>query len=176
MIPTRTKASIAGLNKMIDYIDTFYDVSQLTILEVGSWAGTSANEFAKRFKHVTCVDPWEPTKGTITERQNVKEAEKEFNRMMASHDNITKIKGRIEDVYKKLPEFDVIYIDGEHTYKAVQRDIFLCWFLVKSVIAGHDYCGKFSGVVKAVNQRFRPDKIFSDSSWVHIKERDKING
>lgn len=51
--------------------------------------------------------------------------------------------------------FDVIYIDGDHTYDGVKSDLYLSFKKVKNggLICGHDYTEKmFPGVVKAVNE------------------------
>ena len=34
------------------------------------------------------------------------------------------------------------------------------------VLCGHDYQGRFPGVIKAVDEFRRPDKIFKDTSWM----------
>jgi hypothetical protein len=177
-VPKRLPASLRGLRDFINWIDKFYDVSQLTILEVGSWAGCSANEFAQRFKVVYCVDPWETQKNSlITVHNDVHEAEKEFEKVKAKYDNVFKIRHRIEDFINELEDksIDIIYIDGIHTYKAVKRDIELCLPKCKLFISGHDYWrGKFDGVIQAVNEKFgRPDHTFPDRSWIYKLERNK---
>lgn len=161
MIPRRNKQLTKGLNDLCEYL-LLKGVKE--VLEVGSWAGSSAAIFAKYF-NVTCVDPWEPTPGTISDRYSMVEVEKEFDKICKKYNNITKIKARIEDVV--LEPVDVIYIDAEHTYDAVKRDLAKCLPYCKMFIAGHDYWyKKFPGVVKAVNEIGKPDKIFCDSSWV----------
>lgn len=174
MVPKRLPASIRGLNQFVNYINQYVDTQQLTILEVGSWAGSSAEVFAKRFENVICVDCWEVTKGTVSEKHNVKEAEKEFDKIKAKYKNIYKIKHRIEDIINEFPDkrFDIIYIDACHTYEAVKRDIQLCLPKCKLFISGHDYWPRrFDGVIKAVNEILgKPDKIFPDTSWLKKME------
>lgn len=69
---------------------------------------------------------------------------------------------RVRWVYKKTEDaaediefqLDFIYIDGNHEYSYVKKDINLAVLKVKSggVISGHDYNGGFSGVIKAVDE------------------------
>jgi len=79
---------------------------------------------------------------------------------------------------------DFIYIDGEHTYKAVSRDMADWWPKVKigGILAGHDYNDSNPGTIKAVdefaakyNLEFKITGTNSDRgdagapSWVFIK-------
>ncbi len=174
-IPTRTANSIKGLVEFVDYIAKRHDVSKLTILEIGSWAGTSASVFAKRFKSVICVDAWQPIKDTITERHDMKAVEIAFDSVKARHKNIRKIK---HFSYEVAPMFDnnsidIVYIDGEHTYRAVKKDIEDWLPKCRLFIAGHDYWpGKFPGVIKAVHESIgEPDRVFPDTSWIQEVKR-----
>ena len=168
-IPKRLPKSLKGLDSMIDYIAKFHNTKNLTILEVGSWTGSSAEVFAKRFKSVLCVDPWESTKNTISAKYNMRKVEKEFNEIEKKYSNIHKLRHRIEDIIHifENKSIDVIYIDGEHTYNVVKRDIGLCLPKCKFFLCGHDYWkGRFDSVIKAVDEFKKPDKIFSDTSWL----------
>jgi hypothetical protein len=100
----------------------------------------------------------------------MKDVEEEFDRMKLKHSNITKIKHYSYDVYEKFNDecFDIVYVDGEHSYDACKQDIELYLPKAKLFISGHDYWPKkFPGVVKAVNLTVgQPDKVFRDTSWV----------
>lgn len=169
MIPRRNKQLLQGLRDMIDYINKFYPTKELTICEIGSWCGSSANEFAKRFKYVYCIDPWISSK-EITTKYNMSEVEAEFDKVKALHNNIFKIKDFSHKVYEQFQDkhFDIVYVDGEHSYEGCKNDIKMFLPKCKRYIAGHDYwLKKFPGVVRAVNETIgKPDKIFKDSSWI----------
>lgn len=65
-------------------------------------------------------------------------------------------------------KFDVVFIDGLHTYEAVKEDIYAWLPLVRKggVLAGHDYNTRFPGVIRAVNERFGSHVRFGpDSVW-----------
>ena len=178
-IPKRLPSSLKGLQDMVDYLNTIHNVNELTILEIGSWVGVSTELFAKSFKQVYAVDPWSKTTG-INTKYNMRQVEREFDNRTIPYDNIVKRKmtsmqyknkllQKLKlDMYKNDPDkFDVIYIDGAHDYKNVSLDIKLWKDRAVKFICGHDYYNKFPGVKKAVNEAFgKPDKVFSDSSWV----------
>lgn len=76
----------------------------------------------------------------------------------------------------ELPDdIDFIYIDGNHDYEFIKKDIELYWEKVAKggILAGHDFFGRFNGVVNAVCE-FSTEKglfIYSDNyDWWFIKE------
>jgi hypothetical protein len=63
--------------------------------------------------------------------------------------------------------YDIIYIDGNHTYEQVKKDIINYYPLIKNngFISGHDYF--IDNVKNAVYETIGlPDKIFIDYSWI----------
>lgn len=166
-IPERTAQSKKGLINFCKYINKFFDTKKLTILEIGSWTGASADIFAQYFQKVICVDPWKIIPNTITDRYNMKDVEKKFNSVMAKYDNIEKIKRMSKDAAKIIMSVDIVYIDADHTYLSVKKDIQLWKDKAKLFISGHDYWKKFPGVIKAVDEMLgKPDKVFLESSWI----------
>lgn len=76
-------------------------------------------------------------------------------------------------------EVDFIYIDGDHRYEGIKRDLELYYPKVKKggVIGGHDYTSspeteeKGFGVFKAVQEFFKKQKIyFHNIDWWVIKK------
>jgi len=63
-----------------------------------------------------------------------------------------------EDAYKhfKNESLDFVYIDGNHDYEFIKRDIELYWSKLKvgGLMAGHDFMEKWQGVIDAVNDSF----------------------
>jgi len=68
---------------------------------------------------------------------------------------------------------DVVFLDMEHTFEAVSKDIELWFDKVKpgGYISGHDYNKWWPGVVKAVDEKFGRDNLtFIDRScWMFKK-------
>jgi hypothetical protein len=64
-------------------------------------------------------------------------------------------KGTSESILSSFPDnyFDVVYIDGDHSYNGVTIDLNLAYSKVKpkGIISGHDYGIKFVPVMSAVD-------------------------
>ncbi len=128
----------------------------MNVLELGSHNGVSTNLFAKYANHVTCVD----MANTIG-----------INNVVNTNTNVTFHNMLFSDFFKtNTSKFDLIYIDGDHTYESVLNDIenSLPLLTYNGVMCGHD-CNEFTpGVEQAVKQCFPNSelRIFSDSSWL----------
>jgi hypothetical protein len=78
----------------------------------------------------------------------------------------------IHDISEKV---DFVYIDACHDYKSVLEDIKTYYPILKSggIIGGHDFCPRYPGVARAVNEFFVNPKIICDNmgnEWWKIKE------
>lgn len=180
MIDVSKALSITGWTsqKELEWLAT--QASKRTnILEIGSWMGRSAVAMATNTRGiVVAVDTW---KGTLEDghqsflkdfpdnwlRQQFLENTKTFS-------NITSIQGKSIDVSKNFlaPIFDMIFIDGDHSYESVKADIGT-WrpLLVKGgLLCGHDYDGGRPGVVKAVRELIpRVRMAGAGSIWMEEK-------
>ena len=65
--------------------------------------------------------------------------------------------------------FDVIYMDADHSYDALKRDIELYLPKCNKIIGGHDYGDDHPEVKKVVEDLFKkPDIVFCDGSWFKV--------
>lgn len=117
----------------------------LHIVEVGSWLGESAimwhgalRDFCAGSGRVICVDPWQPYEGKAgigqlldaeqTRQLNAGTAFASFQnnieRAGASDTNEVR-RGESDEILPALPAgaFDIVYIDGDHSYAQVTKDI-----------------------------------------------------
>lgn len=84
----------------------------------------------------------------------------EYERLKKLYSNDTRVKIHRGYSYEVLNSFgdeyfDMIYIDGDHSYDGVKKDLALAVLKVKNggLIAGHDYnIAEFPGVVRAVGE------------------------
>lgn len=173
MIITMRKVVGDGLLELINAIP-----SGITMAEIGSYAGESTSLFLEsgKIKKLYAIDPW---KNGYDDRDPASNSdmvavENLFNlRMNIFRDNnndieIIKLKMTFEEAFNQLPELDLVYIDGDHTYNGVLVDILLAKKIVKTggIISGHDYRGE-NPIVKALNETLGvPEQIFSDTSWI----------
>lgn len=168
----RNKQTLDALQNVCDYIG---DTSNMTMVEIGCYQGESTQIWCENFKKVFAIDPWVSGKGYDENDYASKEmknaVETTFDSLLKKYDNLEKIKNFSYEVFGQFEDesLDFVYIDGEHTYDGVNKDIELYLPKIKKggYIAGHDYKPKWQGVMGAVNDAFKsPDIVFDDNSWL----------
>jgi len=168
------RSNYIGLQELVDYINQFLNTKEMSMIEIGSYAGESTEFFSSKFKSVLSVDPhlndYDPNDPTIN-FLDLDEVYNIFKKRIDNIPNISHIRKTSDDAYIDLinQKFDFIYIDGMHTYDQVKKDISNYKNLINKggFIGGHDYVNVWDGVVKAVDESLgKPDKIFSDYSWI----------
>lgn len=165
---------ISGLEDLCSYIKEHF-TDNITLVEVGVYTGESTMIFRKCLPNarLICIDPWQsgydPTDAASNSDMNQVEAIFDQRRWLLG--NITKVKGTSED-FKINQKIDIVYIDGNHSYEGVKKDILYWKDKVQLAIAGHDYGSTLHpGVKQAVDESFTIDKTFVDQSWIKIKEQ-----
>ncbi|MEL0102057.1 MAG: class I SAM-dependent methyltransferase [Gammaproteobacteria bacterium] len=133
------------------------------ILEIGSWFGASTLswaqgllKYAKLNSSITCIDAWEPffdmnvhaDHNYANEMEQLLESEFAYNIFLHNMRTIKKelktqhFRGKSENILCQLKNeiYDVVFIDADHTYKSVSKDIKNSLRLVKDggIICGDD--------------------------------------
>lgn len=139
----------------------------LLILEVGTWLGTTAKAMADSLRQckVHCVDTWKGSPSDCTgkcviEAGGADAVYAEFVKRIGDRLNETIFpwrKSSDEASAMHWTQFDVIFIDAEHTYERTKRDILNWWPHLRDdgVMLGHDFhTHGHAGVVKAVEELF----------------------
>lgn len=155
--------------------------SDLIGLEIGNLYGYNARNILDNLsiKKLYLVDPYT----LYSEYLDIKSpfawhAEKVSKEKLALHiDKIIRIKKMSWDAVDEIPDnLDFIYIDGNHSYEYVKKDILLYYPKIKTggVFGGHDYYnqGEAREVKKAVDEWVAENnlKLFTaECDWWVIK-------
>lgn len=91
------------------------------------------------------------------------------NRLRQFQDRCEIHKEQSTDAAKKYKDasLDFVFIDAEHTYEALSKDIRAWLPKIKpgGWIGGHDYAPRWRGVIKAVDQAFPKVRKGKDATW-----------
>lgn len=122
-------------------------------VEIGVYGGQSSQLFLENCAFMHFIDPCfeypeNPDKGWFCIESHFRQKMEPFNGRFKF------IKGMSADVADQVPEVDFVFIDGNHSYAYVVKDIALYWPKVKSggFLCGHDYSGGHEEVTRAVDQ------------------------
>jgi hypothetical protein len=170
----RNKLYTEGLLELIYYIQKHIDTKNLSMIEIGSYAGESTELFAKNFKEVISIDPfindYDPTDLTCS-FMKLEDVYHRFSDRISKYDNIKHIRKTSDAAINDLDKYTChfVYIDGLHTYEQLKKDINNYKKLIEpsGFIGGHDYHPNWSGIITGVNEIFgQPDLTFVDTSWI----------
>jgi len=172
-IPTmRDAQSLKGLQELTHAANLFLDMNVVCV-EYGCYSGESTAVFAKAFKKVYAVDPWEngyDKDDYASEQVEMSEVERMFDNRLKNFKTVEKHKCKSLD-FIIPPDANMFYVDANHTYEAVTNDIHNILENMDKcgkpyVIAGHDYHTNWKGVMQAVDENFNNVIKFSDTSWM----------
>jgi hypothetical protein len=143
-----------------------------SVIELGSWKGRSTHALASGCKGIVyAIDHWKGSNMDLTQELAKKEdVFATFKNNMKEFKNITIINKNIDDAINDVPDADMVFIDAEHNYDAIKRDLINWLPKAKKLICGHDYCTTFPGVVNAVTEVIgEPDGVAGTIWWKLIK-------
>lgn len=153
------------------------------ILEIGSGKGGSliAMKLAKPGANFTVIDPFAPydetsAYGTVEGYPGfTRDAFEENIRPFDIDPKIIQQESQVAYVSMgdKAASYDLIYVDGNHSYAPAKQDINEFQNLLKDggVFCGHDYHPRFPGVIQACKEEFGVDgfEVKENSSlWVKV--------
>ena len=117
--------------------------------EIGSYAGESAEVFARYFDEVHCVDPWTGLAPEVEQSFDMRAAESSY--MIKHKTTSLEAASNVSD-----SSLGFVYIDALHDYASVKDDIEAWWPKVsdQGFIGGHDFCYQQPGVTRAVTEAF----------------------
>ena len=138
------------------------------VLEIGSYAGVSTEIFALHCQRVVTIDPSPDLR-----------VRRRLHAAVAHYPHVEIIEGlSLEKMPTINEKFDLIYLDGDHSYDTVKAEIKLAPSFFEPCggrwLAGHDYTPLDDitpGVKMAVDEMLGvPPYRFSDSSWLCWKD------
>jgi len=150
----------------------------LTGIEIGVNDGENAKNILESINihKLYLIDPYTPY-SEDGEMMNYTNVEKIMKKTLSPYRKFTKfIKDTSENAVEKIPDnsIDFVYIDGNHSYEYVKKDIELYYPKLKSkgIMGGHDFTPETFGVAKAVIEFVEKNNITSLMSKKHSSERD----
>lgn len=135
-----------------------------TVLELGAWHGRSTVVLAGVAEYVVSVDRHLGI--AAVDDSDSLPAYLEAVRPLR---NVAIVVAPFESFVPHLRPFDLVFIDGDHDYASVQRDIVLALLVEPVVVAFHDF--DFADVATAARETFgEPDRVHgSVASFVRLR-------
>ena len=130
-----------------NHLTKFKGKPNLKFLQVGAYTGDASKWLLTSIlldpsSTLTDVDTWQGSDEREHKAMDFDAVYGIYLNRMDKHENVMSIKGDSSYVLPNLKEkYDFIYIDGDHTEKAVYRDATNAWPLLKSggILAFDDY-------------------------------------
>lgn len=154
-----------GNLRIPDLAEVFKVARPRHVLETGSYRGVSTEFWALNCKSVTSVDP-SPNMAV----------RRDLHARLAHYPHVHLVEARSPWIPMDLFRFDLVYLDGDHSFETVKAEIETYWPLLPAGgwLGGHDYTdtpAPGDGVKDAVDFLLGvPPFRFSDGSWLVYKE------
>jgi len=150
-------------------------------VEIGTAQGNNALNMLKKLpiKKLYLVDPYIPyvENGKLI---NAESFEKTKERLSKFKEKIKFILKNSIEASKEIPNgLDFVYIDGNHQYDFVKKDIEMYFAKLKKggILSGHDFCIRYIDVPTAVVEFVLKNKLIlsgKKTDWWLIKNENKI--
>lgn len=170
-IPSALRPSFRFMKKRFDGIS-------IKGAELGVERGRNAKSILKELniEKLYLIDAWNNYIGIDNEWLNIDENYKYVLRKFRNDKRVSIIKDYSEHAvnYIEKDSLDFVYIDANHSYKYVYKDIELSFTRVKKggIIAGHDIFDKHGDVLNAVKDYCFKNKIYfyvEPPDWYFVK-------
>ncbi|CCB89783.1 class I SAM-dependent methyltransferase [Simkania negevensis] len=167
--------------KRADYLKLLtllHQVEVKSLAEIGVWAGFNAFELRQLFPeaHLYLIDPWELTPNYLEDGLSPAIDPYQFQQayectrsLFRDDQNVTILKKNSTDALTEVPNhLDLVFIDGNHSYRAVKDDIQNWRRKIRrgGLLTGHNYHPNFPGVIRAVHSYLKDQfQIGEDTIW-----------
>ena len=169
------------------FFKNFPTNKKLQILEIGSFEGHSAIYFLENFPNsvITCVDMWQNNEAL--KEFNFSQIEINFDKNTKKYkNNLKKYKQSSDQFFKNTKDlinyYDIIYVDGDHYYETVFRDLMNSFkaLKIKGIMILDDFIGfnlykkynenPIGAIVVFINIYYRKIKILKITNQIIIKK------
>ena len=169
----------------IRFINKYYPCKKLVGIEIGTFDGWNALSILRNLniKKLYLIDPYftyQDFEEFVNGQEYLNKREKQAHKLLRKYKSkIVWIKDTSDNALKLIKErADFIYIDGNHKYKFVKKDINNYYKILKSkgILAGHDIENGLmphEGVTKAVLEfinKFKLKLYIQAPDWWVIKK------
>ncbi len=169
----------------VRFAKNFFRGKPIVAVEIGSYKGRNAVSILKELnvEKLYIVDPYEEydkykdrelDKDDITLSKAYNEARKRLRKYSSKVIFIRKFS---HDAVSMIPEADFIYIDGNHDYEFVKKDVqdYLPKLKKKGILAGHDITNKSfnKDILKVLIEFYNKKKILptiSRTDWWIVQD------
>lgn len=168
---------------MISFLKHHFGDKPLVGCEIGVKEGVNALRILKtlNIKKLFLVDPYVPyseplfpVNASLVYQDRMKDEARRFLKDYA--DRTAWVYETSDHAVYGLPKLDFCYIDGDHSYEYVKRDIINYWALIRKggVLGGHDFTTSYFGLCKAVLDCFSWRSLQgSGYDWWTVKKEGK---
>jgi predicted O-methyltransferase YrrM len=173
-----------------NHLTQFKGKPDLKFLQVGTYTGDASDWLLSTIltdpsSTLTDVDTWQGSDEREHKAMDFNKIYTLYLQRMDKYENLMSIKGDSSYVLPSLRErYDFIYIDGDHTEKAVYRDATNAWALLKSggILAFDDYLWGQDvhpelrpgpGIDKFLEEKQGEYELLSQDYQVWIRRNDK---
>jgi len=164
---------------MIEFIRKNFGGKPLTGVEIGVLHGKNAERILKTLsiQKLYLIDPYElyiEVSGELSDTRNALQECKK--RVSKSGEKVKFIIKKSSEAVNEIPDdLDFVYIDGNHAYEFVKKDIELYYPKIKTggVLGGHDFALSTKGVFKAVMEFVTDNELKlhgEDTDWWVVKK------
>ena len=158
-----------------NHLTKFKGKPNLKFLQVGAYTGDASDWLLSSIlldpsSTLTDVDTWQGSDEREHKAMDFKAVYGVYLNRMDKYENVMSIKGDSSYVLPNLKEkYDFIYIDGDHTEKAVYRDATDAWPLLKAegILAFDDYLWG-DDVHPSLRPRFAIDRFLEEKQGEYV--------
>ncbi len=177
------KIAVGQMRASTSFAKKYFNNRSINAVEIGVYRGINAKSILKELNvnKIYLIDPYI---GELKTHDNILiiKAERKAHKLLKDYERkIIWLKEMSENTLDKVGEPDFIYIDGNHDYKFVKKDIELYYKVLKEggILAGDDIV--LPNVSKAfwefvIGNKINPNNVYyAKSDWWIIKKKEVRN-